>query len=337
MHPKENHLLLSLNPSDNACKTTGFLQRSRWLQVVSSHFIQDLLSLVAVPAHGDILSPTMPAIKIMFKWMWDDIESMEVLPQRHIHTPKGNLDTPELENKPPGALRSKNTCFNVQNTGASIAILEAHAHMLADLSIIFMEYYSNDLLSILKESYLIHFNALQQLIHLVSMYAFNSTKLPNMHWNQGQDTLSVKGLPLWIDLLPKMVQALCFKAKSILNQLLLEVNRKPFNLIIDTALKSSDPLKWPVDPLHNTNNGFSFVHSSHNSFHVFLDFVFKHIHSNSSVFDYFHFWDAQGCLVHKHVVIWAYLHLYHEFVHLHMVLVHTSTPSVAQDTELGPL
>jgi len=121
-----------------------------------------------------------------------------------------------------------------------------------------------------------------------------------MHWNQRRDTLSVKGLPLRIDLLPKMVQALCSKAESVLDQLLLGVDRKPFDLVIDTALESSDPLKWPVDPLRNTDDGFSFVHSSHNPFHVFLDFVLEHIHSNSSVFDHFHLRDAQGCLVHKH-------------------------------------
>lgn len=137
MRPKENRSLLPLNPSDDARKTTGFLQRSRWLQVVSGHSIQDLLSLVAVPAHADTLSPIMPAVKAMFKRMWDDVESMEVLPRRHIHTPKGyvgfytsygrysfvplgilTLLNSRINHS--GALRPKNTCFDVQNTGACI-------------------------------------------------------------------------------------------------------------------------------------------------------------------------------------------------------------------------
>ena len=89
MRPKENRSLLPLNPSNDARKTTGFLQRSRWLQVVSGHSTQELLSLVAIPAHGDALFPIIPVVKTMFKRMWDDVESMEVLPRRHIHTPKG--------------------------------------------------------------------------------------------------------------------------------------------------------------------------------------------------------------------------------------------------------
>ena len=152
----------------------------------------------------------------------------------------------------------------------------------------------------LKEGYPTPFNALRQLTHLVSAYAFNSTKLPDMHWNQRRDTLSVKGLPLQIDLLPKMVQALCSKAESVLDQLLLGADRKPFDLVIETALQSSDPLKWPVDPLRNTDDGFSFVHSPHNPFHPFLDFVLEHVHSDSSVFGRFHFRDAQERLLHKH-------------------------------------
>lgn len=174
-----------------------------------------------------------------------------------------------------------------------------------------------------------------------------------MHWNQRRDTLSVKGHPLRIDLLPKMVQTLCSKAETLLDQLLLGADRKAFDLIVDTALNSSDPLKWPVDPLRNTDDGFSFVHSSHNQFHPFLGFVLEHIHSDASIFDRYHLRDEQGCLVHKHgesantmssynslfwtVAMRAYFHLFHEFVDLLMVLAHTSSPGVARGTELGPL
>lgn len=137
-------------------------------------------------------------------------------------------------------------------------------------------------------------------MHIVSTYAFNSAKLPDMHWNQARDTLSVKGLPLRIHLLPKMVQALCARAESILDKLLLGAVRESFDSVIDLALESKDPLKWPVDPLRNTDEGFSFVHSSHNPFHPFLDLILEHIHSNPSVFDIYHLCDAQGSIVHRH-------------------------------------
>jgi hypothetical protein len=137
MRPKEDRSLLPLNPSDDPRKTTGFLQRSRWLQVVSGHSTQDLLSLVAIPAHGDELFPIMPVVKNMFKRMWDDVESMEVLPRRHIHTPKGLVGFRTLYGRfsfvplaistllnlrinHSDALKLKNTCLDVQIAGACI-------------------------------------------------------------------------------------------------------------------------------------------------------------------------------------------------------------------------
>ncbi|KAH0836369.1 hypothetical protein J3R83DRAFT_7941 [Lanmaoa asiatica] len=174
-------------------------------------------------------------------------------------------------------------------------------------------------------------------MHLVSAYAFNSAKLPDMHWNQAWDTLSVKGHPLHIDLLPKMVQALCSSMQSILDRLLLGTVQEPFDKVIDLALKCKDSSKWPVDPSHNTDEGFLFVHSSDNPFHLFLDFVLEHIHSNPSIFDTYHFHDTQGCFVHKHTALCAYFHIYHEFVDLLMILAHMSTPRVARGMELGPL
>ena len=89
MRPKEDRSLLPLDPSDDPRKTTGFLQRSRWPQVVHGHSTEELLSLVAIPSCSDTLFPVMEAVKTMFKRMWDNVESMDVLPRRHIHTPKG--------------------------------------------------------------------------------------------------------------------------------------------------------------------------------------------------------------------------------------------------------
>lgn len=120
MRPKEQRSLLPLQPSDDPRKTTGFLHQSKWLQTVSGRSTQDVLSLVARPKNGDIFFPVVQAVKTNFKRMWDDVESMEVLPRRHIHTPKGfvahhldlfffhlfspisNLDSAELENRPFG-------------------------------------------------------------------------------------------------------------------------------------------------------------------------------------------------------------------------------------------
>lgn len=89
MRPKEQRSLLPLQPSDDPRKTTGFLHQSKWLQTVSGRSTQDVLSLVARPKNGDIFFPVVQAVKTNFKRMWDDVESMEVLPRRHIHTPKG--------------------------------------------------------------------------------------------------------------------------------------------------------------------------------------------------------------------------------------------------------
>ncbi|KAH0836368.1 hypothetical protein J3R83DRAFT_7940 [Lanmaoa asiatica] len=115
VHPKEDCSLLPLLPSDDPCKTTGFLHQSKWPQVVSGHSTQEILSLVANPKSGDTLFPVLHAIKTNFKWMWDEVDGMEVLPRRHIHTPKGNLDSPELENKPFGRSQTEEYLFRCAN------------------------------------------------------------------------------------------------------------------------------------------------------------------------------------------------------------------------------
>lgn len=136
-------------------------------------------------------------------------------------------------------------------------------------------------------------------MHLVSFHAYNLSKLPDMHWNQQRDILSVKGFPLKIGLIPEMVQSLCSKAESILEKLLLGTTNDAFDWAIDAALDSNDPGKWPVDPLRNTDEGFSFVHSSDNAFFPFLGMVLEHIHNDPSLFDVYHFVDNQGRLLHK--------------------------------------
>jgi hypothetical protein len=140
-----------------------------------------------------------------------------------------------------------------------------------------------------------------------------------MHWNQQRDILSVKGFPLKIDLIPEMVRSLCSKAETILEKLLLGTPNGAFDRAIDTALDSNDPGKWPVDPLRNTAEGFSFVHSSDNAFFPFLAMVLEHIHNDPSVFDIYHFVDNQGCLLHKP----GRLHLYPQFLVLIYEQVHS--------------
>ena len=216
----------------------------------------------------------------------------------------------------------------------------------------FSRYYQDALLPLLKEGYPTPFNSLRQLMHLVAAHAYDSTKLPDMHWNQQRDTLSVKGFPLKISLVPEMAQSLCEKAESLLERLLLGVAKDAFNHVIDVALNPSNPSTWPVDPLRNTDHGFSFVHSPDNPFFPYLRMVLEHIHSDPSVFDTYHFIDNQGRLVHKPGTfpahhkylaypllgsIRAYLNLHHEFIDVLMVLAHVATPGVARGSELGPL
>ncbi|KAF8549215.1 hypothetical protein OG21DRAFT_1500556 [Imleria badia] len=436
--PTENVSTRLLDPSDDPRKTTSFLHSARWLDVIRGHPLDRLLSLVAIPSGVDMLCPVVEEINTMFTCMWDIVDTMEVLPRRHIHTPKGNLDSADLDNKPfsrpqtkeyllrcashwgryicallrsldaPSPLLSlsprqheycqslrrtlvehgnirqalQSLSFAMLSTYAadvqrdnflcplmrfivfwhlrddgtfqppslispdlasltfcfrSIAILEASHHMQLNPSLTFMGYYQDTLLPLLKEGYPTPFNSLRQLTHLVSAHAYNSTKLPDMHWNQLRDTLCVKGFPLKIDLIPEMTRSLCVKAESILEKLLLGVPRDAFDRIVDVALNPNDPAKWPVDPLRNTDEGFSFVHSRDNSFFPYLRMVLEHIHSDPSVFDTYHFVDNQGCFLHKHGPLRAYLHLYREFIDILMVLVHMATPGVARGSELGPL
>lgn len=214
-------------------------------------------------------------------------------------------------------------------------------------------YYRDNLLHLLKEGYPTPFNSLRQLTHLVSSYAYNTVKLPDMHWNLQRDTLSVKGYPLQINLIPKMVQTLCSKANDILAQLLLGINASAFDRVIDTALQPNDRAGWPVDPLRNTDVGFSFVHSPDNAFQSHLDMILEHIYSTPSVFQIYHTKDKEGHIIHKpsgsflhHLLTFAhlstaalrnYLCLHHEFIDLLMTLAHTTTPGAARGTELGPL
>lgn len=89
MCPKDNQLAPILNPSEDPRKTTGFLSSARWLEVVRGHPLDELLSLVAMPSGVDVLCPVVEGVNSMFLDMWDMVEAMEVLPRRHIHTPKG--------------------------------------------------------------------------------------------------------------------------------------------------------------------------------------------------------------------------------------------------------
>lgn len=89
MCPKDNQLAPVLNPSEDPRKTTGFLFSARWLEVVRGHPLDELLSLVAMPSGVDVLCPVAEGINSMFLDMWNMVDAMEVLPRRHIHTPKG--------------------------------------------------------------------------------------------------------------------------------------------------------------------------------------------------------------------------------------------------------
>lgn len=89
MCPKDNLLAPVLNPSEDPRKTTGFLFSVRWLEVVRGHPLDELLSLVAMPLGVDVLYPVAEGINSMFLDMWNMVDAMEVLPRRHIHTPKG--------------------------------------------------------------------------------------------------------------------------------------------------------------------------------------------------------------------------------------------------------
>lgn len=88
MRPKENASFRPLNPSNDPRKATGFLHSARWFDVIRGLPLKELLSLVAVPSTQDVLSVVMDEINTIFGQMWDIVDAMEVLPWRHIHTPK---------------------------------------------------------------------------------------------------------------------------------------------------------------------------------------------------------------------------------------------------------
>ena len=88
MRPKENTLFRPLNPFNNPRKATGFLHSAHWFDVIRGLPLKELLSLVAVPSTQDVLSAVMDEMNTMFGQMWDIVDAMEVLPRRHIHTPK---------------------------------------------------------------------------------------------------------------------------------------------------------------------------------------------------------------------------------------------------------
>lgn len=189
-------------------------------------------------------------------------------------------------------------------------------------------------------------------MHLVAAHAYDSVKLPDMHWNQQRDTLSVKGFLLKISLIPEMVRSLCVKAESLLDGLLLGATKEAFDRVIDVALNPSNPSTWPVDPLRNTDQGFSFVHFPDNPFYPHLRMVLEHIHSDPSVFDTYHLIDNQGRLIHKPSTfptchnylayssigpLRVFLRLHRELVDILMVLAHVATPGIARGSKLGPL
>lgn len=206
-------------------------------------------------------------------------------------------------------LASMTFCFR------TIAVLDLHTRILADPTLTCLRfvaylgpipahqqahsYYRNTLLPLLKEGYPTPFNNLRQLTHLVSAHAYDAVKFPDMHWNAKRDTLSVKGYPLEIDLIPQMAQALRAKAQALLDQLLLGADTGEFDRIIEASLQPHDPISWPIDPLRNTQQGFSFVHSPDNAFHPHLDMLLKHIHSTPSLFDTYHAMDIHGRVVPK--------------------------------------
>jgi hypothetical protein len=89
MRPQENPSFRPLNPSNDPRKMTGFLHSARWFDVIRGLPLKELVSLVAVPLRHDCLSAVMDETNVMFGQMWDIVDAMEVLPRRHIHTPKG--------------------------------------------------------------------------------------------------------------------------------------------------------------------------------------------------------------------------------------------------------
>ncbi|KAH0825703.1 hypothetical protein J3R83DRAFT_10810 [Lanmaoa asiatica] len=431
LHPKQEPSTQHLNPTSDPRKLTAFLHNAKWHDFIRGLSLEGIQSLIVIPRKDDTLFPVVEEIHSMFKSMCEVVEGLDVLTRRHIHTPKGDLQSGDVDNLPFGRpqtdeylarcannwsryicalLRSmdgsevslhlspsqREHCLTVHRAlvehrdlrkpiqslsfsmlstyGAdvqrdnslcslmrfivfwhlredgtfhspssispnlasitfclrSIAVLDAHSNVVADHSVTLLSYYRDNLLHLLKEGYPTPFNSLRQLTHLVASYAYNTVKLPDMHWNLQRDTLSVKGYPLQINLIPKMVQTLCSKANDILAQLLLGIDASAFDRVIDTALQPNDRAGWPVDPLRNTDVGFSFVHSPDNAFQSHLNMVLEHIYSTPSVFQIYHTKDKEAALRN-------YLRLHHEFVDLLMTLAHTTTPGAARGTELGPL
>ncbi|KAH0826484.1 hypothetical protein J3R83DRAFT_5487 [Lanmaoa asiatica] len=268
MCPKDNQLGPVLDPSEDPRKTTGFLFSARWLGVVRSHPLDELLG-------GGIDS--------VFSDMWNMVDAMEILP------PIWTL--PTLKTNLLVVLKPENIFFGVRATGlvifapccalwmghlpsslfpfpsanvmfnaaafcvlsrvslflgifervapfspptsispnitfltfcfCTIAIPEASHRLQLDPSLTFMGYYQDALFPLLKEGYSTPFNSLRQLMHLVVAHTYDSVKLPDMHWNQQRDTVSIKGFPLKISLVPETVRSLCVKVESPLEGLLL--------------------------------------------------------------------------------------------------------------------
>ncbi|KIJ09038.1 hypothetical protein PAXINDRAFT_102375 [Paxillus involutus ATCC 200175] len=440
MRPVIDSSSIPLNPSDDPRKLNAFLYSTRWDNVVKGLTINDIQHLVALPASPDQMFHIVSEIRSLFTHMCDVISSMDVLTRRHINTPKGDMATTALENRPFGRpqtdaylhrcanhwsqyicalLRSadagpsdvsihltvhqRSLChallnaltegcelrehirslsfamlatydtdierdnslcplsrflvfFHLRDDGTfdpptsispnlasftfsirAIAVLDACFHIQFHPDSTFLSYYKQHLYPLLKEGFPTPFNTLRQLTHLVSTYAYDSVKFPDMHWNEARDTLSVKGHPLRISLIPDMVQSLCKKAESVLEQLLIGVDTIAFDTTVQTALGSSNQRNWPIDPLRNTNEGFSFVHSPDNPFLKHLDMLLRHIHGNPHVFQTYHTKDAKGNIVHKPTAMLNYIRLHADLVDDLMVLAHITTPGVARGTELGPL
>ncbi|KIJ57793.1 hypothetical protein HYDPIDRAFT_34786 [Hydnomerulius pinastri MD-312] len=102
LQPVTDHSSAPLNLSDNPRKLDAFLYTTRWDNVVKGLTTGDIQRLVALPVETDILFPIVQEVHTMFDHMCIVVEGMDVLTRRHLNTPKGDMGTADVENRPFG-------------------------------------------------------------------------------------------------------------------------------------------------------------------------------------------------------------------------------------------